>query len=67
MLVFGIDVVLVMLLACGCVIVAFIASLWMPLDHDAGWACIISTTITAIVMMVGYIVIAEVLDMIAGL
>ena len=62
MLTFGIDVVLLMLVMVACITVSFIVSLVMPLDHDSGWACIIATTVTSVVMVVGYIIIAAILD-----
>jgi hypothetical protein len=62
MLTFGIDVALLMFVMVACITVSFIVSLAMPLDHDSGWACIIATTITSVVMVVGYIVIAAILD-----
>ncbi len=66
MLTFGIDVVLLMLVSVGCITVAFVLSLVMPLDHDSGWACIISTTITATVITCSYVLIAWLLDTFVG-
>lgn len=66
MLSFGLDVVLLMLVGCGCILVSLFVSLWMPLDHDSGWACIISSTITSAVMVICYVIIAWCLDIIAG-
>ena len=62
MLSFGIDVALLMFVMVACIAVSFIVSLTLPLDHDSGWACVIATTVTSVVMVVGYIVIAAILD-----
>jgi hypothetical protein len=61
MLTFGIDVALLMFVMVACITVSFIVSLAMP-AHDSGWACIIATTITSVVMVVGYVIIAAILD-----
>lgn len=62
MLSFGIDVALLMFVMVGCITVSFIVSLTLPLDHDSGWACVIATTVTSVMMVVGYVIIAAILD-----
>lgn len=66
MLVFGIDVVVLMMCGITCVTISFIVSCALCLSQEEGIASMVSAATTATFMVVSYIVMARVLDTMLG-
>lgn len=66
MLVIGIDVLILFCFGCGLVFASYVAACLIPLGRGEGIASIVSTAITAITMVLGYMVMVEMLDRLVG-
>jgi hypothetical protein len=66
MITFGIDVIILAMFGLALVLASYIAAVLVPLSQEGGMAAIVSTAITAISMIVAYIIMAHVLDNVLG-
>lgn len=66
MITFGIDVIILAVFGLALVLASYIAAVLVPLSREGGVAAIISTAITAISMVMAYVVMAHVLDTMLG-
>lgn len=66
MLVFGIDVLILACFGCMLVFGSYVAACLVPLGRDEGVISIISTAVTATMMVIAYVVMAHVLDAVFG-
>lgn len=62
MLMFGIDVLLMALLGLLLVIVSYLISWLVPLSYEQGVAAVTATAMTALMMTLGYTIMAKALD-----
>lgn len=66
MITLGVDVIILAILGAMLVLGSYVAAVLVPLSREGGVAAIISTAITATSMIVGYVVMAHVLDLMLG-
>lgn len=66
MLVFGIDVVCMAMFALGLVITSIVVACRIPLTKEQGDAAVMATIITAVSMVIFYMMMTKVLDAIIG-
>lgn len=66
MLVFGIDVLILVCFGSLLVFGSYVVACIVPLGRDEGVVSIVSTAVTATMMVIAYIVMAHVLDAVFG-
>jgi hypothetical protein len=62
MFVFGIDVLIMAVLAMLLVIASYLVATLVPLGYEEGMTAITATAATAMLMVIGYVVMTKVLD-----
>lgn len=66
MLVFGIDVIILAIIGMMLTAASYVMARLVPLSQEEGVATVMATFVTASLMVIAYVVMAEVLDMMLG-
>lgn len=66
MITLGVDVVILSLFALACIVASIVACGLIPLAKEEGDVAVAATAITAVVMVIAYIIMAGVLDSMLG-
>lgn len=66
MITLGVDVVILSLFALVCIIASIVTCGLIPLAKEEGDAAVMATAITAVAMVIAYIIMAGVLDSMLG-
>lgn len=62
MLVFGIDVLVMAMLAVVLVIASFFVSWLVQLSYEEGVMAVTATAVTSLLMLIGYVIMTKILD-----
>lgn len=66
MILLGVDVIILAIVGMALTAASYVAARLAPMSQEEGVACITATFVTALSMVIAYIVMAKVLDLMLG-